>query len=663
MVACQKFKTWFYSLTKLQKSAIILFLLSTHFRVVARRNKVKTVKFSFFSFVFVSCLMGCGAATVSGRIPAEEVDIVDASPVETGSPDVGSVVDAPSVETTPTISATLRVTITSEEVLRQTVRNATVLAMRVGFTSSVVSNNLVTALTLTGVGNVASGLRRSDLRRVIVRCELRDGSVLLGTSRSPDDAGRMSFTGFWFLVAAGTSRALNVSCLTDSVVAQTYDEFAVGIDSENDVVWQPSDARFGRTTYLDAALQNQTGRGDAVPPVVIRVYPSGTMTIMPNNLRAATILVPNDAWQNLAQYRVLATREDQTLDVIRVTSRGDAASFSMVALATDGAVAAWGILPAGHDQSINLYLSTPLAFRAGEPRLVQVWVRLANVVSHAAAPGTEGVARSGAMVAAGFASSDQTGEWDANYRLQWNARVSGQISGSRIYATATDPRISDDFMVRRSVPTITSRPIASNRLVVDSETELYAWQVSADVAGAIAWRKEIFDVQVERVSGSELRLEEFGLFRNGMPVYPMDCQILGLENLNLRGRLSRASPDRFPVVVRFIHDEVIVGAGAVYSLRAMTRSAMGGDVVRITPLGSSIAPAGEPLVTGRLSPSDVVGMSGPHLNISAMGLPSIVATAFLWSDISEIPHDNTSADWTNATFIHDRTVTRTLTVP
>lgn len=234
----------------------------------------------------------------------------------------------------------------------------------------------IRSLPVTGVGEIAdSAFAPENMNDLVVACGLWDGSTRLGLLVTPDAVtGQMLFTGINLRIRAGASTTLTVLCTMDSVVSrETGDRYALGIVSAEGIVVESGDGD-RLTAVIGMSLYTNT----TVTPInIVTVMPHGSIVYETDNLRQSTILVADDSiWQNFAQIRATAMLEGADSDVVRITSRGDAASFTMVAVAADGAILGTCILPAGTDRSCDARLSSPFHVERDTSRIFQVWGRV-----------------------------------------------------------------------------------------------------------------------------------------------------------------------------------------------------------------------------------------------------------------------------------------------
>lgn len=535
------------------------------------------------------------------------------------------------------------------------------------FTAGSQSNILLRTVKLTGRADVTAPatFAASDLKDAITSCALFDGATQVGNSQSPDvTAGTMNITNMNVNIPAGSSKTLVVKCTADSVVAGADDKFAVGIAAAADVTADDSDSN----TVTPSLSASVTGNAGATPGLVQTVRSGGTLTIATDNLRQSTILVAGgDVWQNLAQFKATAQFEAMKLERMNVTSTGDAANFTMIAIAQDGAVKGSDILPSGalSNKDIDLTAS-PITVPKDGSATFQLWGKIGNVQSSSSVSGAStGVVRSGNQLALGLGANLQTGNWDANYSGNFNVRAVGLASGDLVYSAGT-ATVGNTFVVRKSKPTVTRQTLSTTTLANGSSQDLYRMQISADSAGSIAVKKISFDFS----KTGNTTLTNFRVRKGSTDMNLADYSIVDANGTDIEAGSIIAATSTGRITVTFTNEETITGSGHVYTLYATPAGSTAGDTVSISPT-RNISGA---IVSGYLDTEVVAGtqltnstfnMYGPNLDTASTpdGTADSAGT-FVWSDLSEVPHSfaapGSSYDWTNDVYVEDLTQTQTL---
>ena len=536
------------------------------------------------------------------------------------------------------------------------------------------SDVTVTSLILTGYGSSTGAYAVGDLAKVVTSCSLWDGDAQVGTSQNPDTtAGTMNFNGLTYLVAKGTSKTLIAKCSVVSNISQTSgltNLFNIGIAASG-------------ITAQDNQSNSVSATGLPINTTVRSVYEtvigSGTLTVATESLRPTTILVAGgDTWQNLSQYKLTAQNEDMSVDRINVTTTGDAANFSAIAIAKDGAVKGWDILPSGAFKSKDIDLSaSPIVVPNGGSVSIQFWGKLSNVVSSSSVSGASaGVSRSGAAISIGLNRNIQTGEWNAQYNNQYNLRSTGAASGARIYSTSSNAALmGNTFVVRKSKPIVARQVVSSTTLASGADMELYKFSVGADPAGSIALKKVSFNISFSTSTGSTVKLSNFRIRRGTTDLALSQARIVDVIGTDLTagnlnsgaGAPAGGASSTARVVVEFTSQESISGSGNVYTLHAtVAGTVVSGDSVTTALLKTG----GSTVVTGYLTSDDVtstLGIAGPQIDtaVAPAGTQGAEGT-FVWSDQSEVPHSDAtgllggSRDWSDDVYVDDLTQSQSL---
>jgi hypothetical protein len=537
------------------------------------------------------------------------------------------------------------------------------------FTAGSQSQILIRSVKLTGRADVtATGTYAlADLNDAITSCALFDGSTQVGNAESPDGTtGAMNITNVNVTVPQGSSKTLVAKCTADSVVASQWDKFAVGIAAAGDVTADDQDSN----TVTPTLSASVSGNAGATPSLVQTVMNGGTLTIATDNLRQSTILVAGgDVWQNLAQFKATAQFEAMKLERVAVTSTGDAANFSMIAIAKDGVVAGSDILPSGVAATRDIDLTaSPIMVPKDGSVTFQLWGKIGNVQSSSSVSGaTTGVVRSGNQVTLGLNAGLVTGNWDASYSGMFNVRTVGLASGDLVYS-AGSATVGNAFVIRKSKPTVTRQTLSTTTLANGSSQDLYRMQVSADSAGSVAVKKISFDFSK---TGSTT-LTNFRVRKGSTDMNLADYAIVDANGTDLEAGSLVAGTSTGRIVVTFTNEETITGSGNVYTLYATPAGAVASDTVSIAPTRNL---AGT-ILTGYIDEEVIAGtgltnatFNMPGANLDTASSPDGTADAagtFVWSDLSEVPHSFAASgagsyDWTNDVFVEDLTQTQTLT--
>lgn len=544
------------------------------------------------------------------------------------------------------------------------------------------SDILITDVTLKGAASTTGSYNIANLDDVVTACGLYDAEgTLLGQMKNPDATlGTMDINNLSISIPRGTSKVLTAKCNLDSVVSVTYGPnnlYTVGVSS---VTAEDSDSN-SVTASIGTPVTNQTTGTSGT--VVQTVLAGGTLSLATDSLPATTILVADGStWHNFAQYRATAQYEDMRIERLTVTSTGQAANFTAVALAINGSAVKEDVLPSGAMRYTDLDLTqSPIIVPKDGSVTFQVWGKLRQVQASSTVSGaTTNVARSGASVSLGIASGLTTGQWSSSYNDKLNVKAFGRASGDATFATSSvmlTALSGNSFVVRKSKPVVARQSLATTTLTPGT-TDLYKFQVSADPAGSVALKKVVFTLTTATSSGSSLSLSNFRVRRSSTDMNTADYAVKDRHGNDIEsGTWVNSANTSTGNVVSVVFDngsggeEVISGTGYVYTLYAT----VGGTVVSGDSITVSMKRTSDTNVnTGYLA--DVFYATGttsavPGPNISTTttaGESGDALGTFVWSDLSEIPHysnmdasnANRSKDWTDDLYVQNLTDSQVL---
>ncbi len=508
------------------------------------------------------------------------------------------------------------------------------------FTAGTQSEVTVSSIKITGTGAVGgASTSTADLDDVITQMTLWDGATQLGTAKSPDATnGDAVFDGFNWVVPAGESRTLTVKTTLDSIASTpTDDQFWLYINAATDITAEDADNNTitptdGDTTWSDPM--------NATPSVYQTVKDSGILTIAAESNPDSDILVAGkDTWYSFVQAKATAQYEDISLDMIRVerSSGGSNGTFENIAIQKDGVLVSSGtdVLP-GSATATNITLTTPIVVPADGNVTFQLVGKL-NAI--------DAGANSGDNPVMAMQYNTQTGEWDTNYLNQYNVRATGDMSGERIYASASANLAGNVMVVRKTTLTIAKQALSSSSLT-NGSLELYKLRATADSAGDAAIAKVGFDL----TQSGTFTASNFKWLRDGTDITTSVDIVDSLGNNMETGTWSSGT-----VFVRYTSgtEQSISGSGHVFTLKATIAGASSGESLNI----GIAADTGTTVYTLKLA-----GTSGayPYPNLTAQ------TANFVWSDKSAIPHSAaigalSSQDWTNSYLVEDLTENVVLT--
>lgn len=560
------------------------------------------------------------------------------------------------------------------------VRNSSMVpAVGYVFTAGTQSPITITAASLEGTGDTANdGFTAAEFDNVVLSCGLYDVDTLVGVTASPSSAGVMSITSMNLVIPAGQSKTLVAKCTTDSSIdnTSTGDEFAVRLTSVT-----AQDDQSNTLSGLSSLTVN--GASAAAPTIQQTVTNMGTLSVSTNSLEPATILVTGkDTWMNFAQYRATAQNEDVRIEQVAVSSTGEGSNFTGIAIGMAGAVKGQDILPAGTDKYKTIDMTgSPIVVPKNTSVEFQVWGKLAaSQASSTVSGATSNVPRSGATAVLGIANGITSGnQWTSAYNDKMNIRAVGAQSGQLVYATSSSMGATalsgNTFVLRKSKPVVTRLALPTTTLTSGQQMDLYKFQVSADQNGSIGLKKVTFALSTATTTNSSLSLNNFRIRRGSSEISTSLVTITNRYGGDLSGATAitnSANTGTAPrVVVTFNNEETISGSGNVYTLVATVGGTVNtGDSVTVSLDRSQDVSAGN--VTGYLvadvydNATDSLDLAGPNISTATAPAGSVsAASAFIWSDLSEIPHSdeegaNSSRDWTNGYLVEDLTQSSTL---
>jgi len=497
--------------------------------------------------------------------------------------------------------------------------------------------------------------------RITSMC-LFDGDTQVGSCKAPDtNTGMATIDGINAAIKPGETKTYTVKVTLASVASldKPYDQIAIGIMQPWDAIVVNA-ANESILADIQDSIRNQTG---ATPTVIQTIVNSGTLSIEADSHPASTIVVAGkDYWIPFASYKATALYEEITMDRVSVllsaskpfTYDTDNADFAVIAVASNGTVRGSDIPPMGTSLNKDIDLSgNQINVPKDGSVIFQLWAKLADVQSHSANPATSGVARSGHMPSLGISSGLTTGEWNANYAGKLNVRATGSSSGERAYAAA-GAAAGNPMLVRKTKPIIAPQNLA-NSVLVNAEVGLCRFQLGANSAGSVAFKQIAFAIG----KSTEVSLANFRFYRGSTLIPPAEYHVIDIKNgTDLYAGATEIGSSFALVNVSFTTEDYVSGSGNVYELRATVTNASSGMNVATSLIGTNpIVVTGTPVPNLMTMPQIV---ASPWIFHVSNGVNVYSGGPFIWSDQSEVPHSDTSADWTNGYLVEDMTKVATL---
>ncbi|MFH1078422.1 MAG: hypothetical protein V1745_04060 [Patescibacteria group bacterium] len=552
------------------------------------------------------------------------------------------------------------------------------------------SSVLITNLTLTcqaklaSTGNAwASAAALADCNERYSSLSLWDGTTQVGTAKAPDTTtGAAQITNLNLTIPAGTSKSLTVAANLGSTASTTspYDQLSVGIATTGDITAQDGDANTITPSLATALVANANS---AAPSVVQTILNRGTVTYNTDSNPASTIVVAGkDVWVPFASYKATAQYEAVEIDRMAILASStvlmasDNAVYTMVAVASGGAVKGSDILSSGATgtKDIDLSANKIVVPKDGSVSF-QLWAKLSAIQSSSSVTGaTTGVHRSGMAPAMGLKSGLMTGEWDNNYYLNANIRSTGQASGERIYASTTNAAHGNTMVTRKTKPTVTKQSLSSTTLA-NIDQDLIKFQVAADSAGTVGVKQVVFSI----AKTAAVTLSNFRVRKGASDMALADVAVTYTSSTGVATDVETgtiaANQAAGYVVVSFTNEETIVGSGNVYTLHATVSGAASGQNLSLSFYRDANAPVVTGYVASNYNVSPVASSTAIYVidtnvtpSTTEQGHTSIKLGTFMWSDMSEVPHSSAlgtaggSRDWTNDVYVEDISQTQTLSL-
>lgn len=488
---------------------------------------------------------------------------------------------------------------------------------------------------------------RSSAYKRIISLAVYDDEVQVSAAASPEtDTGKIFFGSVNVTIPKNSEKTFVVKAGFGSTASseEPHDQVAVGVEAAVDVVLTNADGETV-TAKLTADLQDQLG---AAPSVTRTIRPYGEFTIQAAHAPSTNLVAGKNVWIPFARYEVTVEYESATIDYARIVQDSlylsDNADFTQIAVASGGITLDTGILPAGSSGGVDISLvDNPIVVVPGTIKFVEVWGKLANVLSSAAVAGAwTGAPRSGHMPSLGFSSDIMSGEWDSAYEGNLNVRTTGGTSGERMYADKIDAPPGNLMVIRKSVPTFVKHMLPTTTLA-NVDLDLYKFQVSADSAGAIGFQQIVFEyVKTPELSVTNMRL------RKGATDMPLSS----FTAVSLPNATSGITDGAFYITLA--SEETIVGSGHIYTFHGTVSGAVAGQLI-------TLSVAQDP---GAMPVMDCFETADPYPILAFLGMP----VGFLWSDLSEVPHSDTECDqgglkdWITGTFVNDLGQSQTLSL-
>ncbi len=454
---------------------------------------------------------------------------------------------------------------------------------------------------------------------------------------------------------------------TDKVVVADADSDDVEVvivmpDADTDVAADASvDAEVGEDV-IDVLIPDAPSPDVSLDVGEADVPVASSFEIEPYEMPGSFNIVPGSPGL-FATFRGRSHGENATMRRLRVPIHGHSVSVREVAIVSfeRGMISfshGAGIPSTGADPHVDIEFTTPMQFVRDQWKVFSIVGVMSPIQARSSVPPGTPAAFSGSYIQMGLEAGETGGSWGPSYVTSFNTDVIGDDSRTLLYAPGRTT-FGTHRVVRRSRPHIHVIPPASSPfIVVEMLNVLYDWEIEAEhIGGNLSWRKMTFMLETE----GDSTLSEFQLLRNGVAVPLADYEIVDGMNRDLLTLLRLSGT--FYVTIRWRNEEVIEsGVRHAYRLIALPRGGTTGDTIRTTPLRSGHALPGTGWMTGddyglMIGGRDVAGPSFIQM-IASTGSTATVPAAFLWSDLSEVPHvarpyPMGSNDWTDDGLLND----------
>lgn len=534
------------------------------------------------------------------------------------------------------------------------------------------------SFTLTGQAQIGgSGCNfgeqcaREAFATRVISLGVFDGTTQIGSLKSPDPmTGKVFIDGVnvtlpkdsqkFFTVKVGLSSAVSIS--------EPFDQIAIGFENPWDVVvLNENDESLLASIHAD--IGGQTG---AAPAVVQTIRPSGILTIV-DKMHPPSSLVAGgkDIWIPVAQFEASAFYEGTTIDFMRAFQASpylsDNADVTTFAIASGGTIHGTAVFPDENsgqkDKDVELF-ANPIVIPADTSKLFQIWVKFASVLPSSAVNGEwKGVARSGHAPAFGLTHdlADGIAEWTAEYFGKLNVRATGLISGERMHADkGASP--GNPMWLRKAIPLVNVLAPASTVLTNTVDQDLFRIQVTAAHPGSWITLKG-YGLQFKKTVGMT-----FGQCRlaKGASLLPLNAYFIKIYDATTDSyvdTVNDASTDG-SIIIGFPAEQMIDNAGFIYTLRCTNNGVTTGQSLTLAVDHAADAGFLNQSLTGSVAD---MGNAGFYLQRIEQGVPVNHPVAFLWSDLSEVPHSDKetaqggSLDFINHSFAEILTDSITLT--
>ncbi len=482
--------------------------------------------------------------------------------------------------------------------------------------------------------NADTGATDKFATDILLSAKLMNGATQVGDIKSPtsstancttSDGGLLQFTNLNLTVPAGQT-------ITLSVVGT----LAGSISNLNDTI---------DFTVASAAVTAQDMDGNTITPsgssnsADMIISSSGSMTIVlaPDDTESEAGLVLGGTTAVLAKYRFTAQAED--LNVTRLTFLAENIGSPIDTLSLyDGAALVAGPTSLGGN-GVATFSNISFLVPKNTSKTLTLKGGLNNVGPSGAASGSTIIL----YLCDDNSTCPGTGEFEAR----------GTSVGSQTLLTdfnsvgIDDSFLSREKIIRKTKPTVTSVALPTSTLSNGTQV-ISRFTITADAAQQVSFKSAAFELNLNNVSGSALRVTSPAIREVGQGSDLSASTTAAVLNC------SGSAVCSFPMTLSN-EQTIAAGTSKTYELRATIAGAdASGESISTKLLGDTAQ------VTGELD--TIAGINANNGIQDFDGADNSGPFNFIWSDNSAIPHSDTtgsnfgadevgSNDWTNGRFV------------
>ncbi|MCK5123068.1 MAG: hypothetical protein KAQ87_02880 [Candidatus Pacebacteria bacterium] len=375
-------------------------------------------------------------------------------------------------------SSSLAVVLASTPVSSTRVKRAIdVDSLGLSFTAGTQSAALISAISLTGVGDLsnAASYTVAEFDDVVSSVSLWDGATQVGTTESPSATGVLSFTNLNWTVDAGVTKRLVVKANLTSNCGVSNDDYYYLTLNSTDVTATDDDSNTITLTASSSINGDKVDGTTTAPTIKHLVRATGTIaSAVDSATPTSTIVVAGTSDVEFSKVKLSATYEAMKVTKMRITNVGNATygddeivDVTISYPKESGTGTATGYLSSG-DANFTLAAGEEMYVPKDDSAVVTIKVNL-NTIADGADSGNQpqfGLSASG-FEAEGVDSGDKT--------------------------TSITARNGSSMTVRKTVPTISLETLPSGTLASGTMT-IAKFKITANSGADVAVKKLTFDL-------------------------------------------------------------------------------------------------------------------------------------------------------------------------